>query len=251
MIRGVCFDMGGTLHLIDNPPAYKLAFAVWLKERLSDYGIELPDEASVLEGVLAHAAERYKLVSDACCKEYNPVAIWHDFFLEKYDIPVRQIAPLAEELCFRYDYCRSHIVRREEIRETFSALKNMGCKTGIISNIISRTVVPQFLADYGIDHLTDCIVTSCESGIRKPDPAIFRIAEERLALSAQELAYVGDTISRDVIGTRNAGWAMMIRIKTPAPSKRDASLKAEEHPADALIEDLYEIPAIIAAYNSR
>ena len=39
-------------------------------------------------------------------------------------------------------------------------LKGMGLKLGIISNIISRSVVPHFLAEYGILDLMDCVVTS-------------------------------------------------------------------------------------------
>ena len=61
-------------------------------------------------------------------------------------------------------------MRRPHLQEMFHELREMGLRTGMISNIISRSVVPHFLAEYGILDQMDCIVTSSETGIRKPDP---------------------------------------------------------------------------------
>ena len=58
-------------------------------------------------------------------------------------------------------------------------------------------------------------------------------------------AYVGDTISRDVLGTRNAGWAMMIQIRNPAIAHRDTGMEHSGYTPDALIEDLAEIPSLL------
>ena len=64
-------------------------------------------------------------------------------------------------------------------------------------------------------------------------------------LRPEELAYVGDTISRDVIGTRKAGWALMIQISNPSIAHRDAGLENAGWEPDYRIEDLAEIPAIL------
>ena len=127
----------------------------------------------------------------------------------------------------------------------------MGLRLGVISNIISRSVVPHFLAEYDILRDMDCVITSAETGIRKPSPDIFRIAEETLGLKPEELAYVGDTISRDVRGTRNAGWALMIRISFPGTAHRDAGLENAGYEPDYLIHELDEIPAIIREVNKN
>ena len=37
--------------------------------------------------------------------------------------------------------------------------------------------MPQYLAEYGLDSYMDCVLLSCTAGSRKPDPAIFRLAE--------------------------------------------------------------------------
>ena len=79
---------------------------------------------------------------------------------------------------------------------------------------------------------------------------IFRVAERRLGLAPEELAYVGDTISRDVRGTRNAGWALMIRIRFPGTAHRDAGLENAGFEPDFTVNELYEIPAIIRSVNA-
>ena len=136
-------------------------------------------------------------------------------------------------------------MRRPHLKETMEALKAMGLRLGVISNIISRSVVRHFLAEYGIEELMDCVITSAETGIRKPSPEIFRAAEKAMDLRPEELAYVGDTISRDVIGTRKAGWALMIQISNPSIAHRDAGLENAGWEPDYRIEDLAEIPAIL------
>jgi putative hydrolase of the HAD superfamily len=51
----------------------------------------------------------------------------------------------------------------------------------------------------------ECVIDSTVVGIEKPDPRIFHIALEHLALDAGRCAYVGDTVTFDVNGARAAG----------------------------------------------
>lgn len=60
------------------------------------------------------------------------------------------------------------------------------------------------------------VVMSSNAGIRKPDPEIFHIAVDQLGLERKECAYVGDTISRDVIGAREVGLGLVIQMHNPA-----------------------------------
>ena len=245
MIKAVLFDLGGTLHKSSSPPGRDLWFAQRLIERFSDYGIKLEGGAELLAGRLAINSEVYKHESEITLRELPSAQIWSDYYLREYGLERERLEPFAEELSFLYDYERPCVMRREHLRETMMELKAMGLRLGVISNIISRSVVRHFLAEYGIEELMDCVITSAETGIRKPSPEIFRAAERALGLGPEELAYVGDTISRDVIGTRNAGWAMMIQIRNPSITHRDAGLEHSGYMPDALIEDLAEIPSVL------
>lgn len=245
MIKAVLFDLGGTLHTAEKPKGRDVWFAERLIGRLSDYGIQIDDTPQGLAEYLNASAEAYKHASELSRRELPADEIWADYYLKKYNISKEAIGICAEELSFLYDYERVKIMRRPHLQEMFHELKEMGLRTGMISNIISRSVVPHFLAEYGILDQMDCIVTSSETGIRKPDPGIFRVAEERLGLRPDELAYVGDTISRDIMGTRNAGWKLMIQISNPSIAFRDAGLEDSGFKADKVVTDLMEIPPIL------
>ncbi len=245
MIRAVLFDLGGTLHTSSTSPERDLWFCRRILDRMGDYGIHLDGGAELLVRRLPVNSEIYKHESEQTLRELPAAEIWSKYYLREYGLTGEQLAPFAEELSFLYDYERPRVMRRPHLMETMVELKAMGIRLGVISNIISRSVVRHFLAEYGIEEMMDCVITSAETGIRKPSPEIFRIAEEAMGLKPEELAYVGDTISRDVIGTRNAGWAMMIQISNPSIAHRDAGLENAGWEPDYRIEDLAEIPAIL------
>lgn len=250
MIKAVLFDLGGTLHTGSSPEGRDIWFASRIIDRLADYGIVLDAAPEQLAAELAVQSEVYKHLSEQTLTEYPPARIWNDFYLRAYNIGQERLEPFAEELSFLYDYERPRVMRRPGLYAVMDELHGMGLRLGVISNIISRTVVPHFLAEYGIDRFMDCVVTSASTGIRKPSPEIFRIAERELGLGPDELAYVGDTISRDVIGTRNAGWKLMIRIRHEATAFRDTGLDPEKYKADYMIDSLTEIPDIIRRENA-
>jgi putative hydrolase of the HAD superfamily len=77
-----------------------------------------------------------------------------------------------------------------------------GVRIGVISN--SEGTIAQQLADVGID--CGDVIDSGVVGIAKPDPAIFRLALDRLGGSADDATHVGDAWAADVEGALAAGW---------------------------------------------
>jgi 5'-nucleotidase len=57
----------------------------------------------------------------------------------------------------------------------------------------------------GLDQFADELVVSAEVGVSKPDPEIFRVAMNRLGVSAQQTVMVGDSWAADIEGARAAG----------------------------------------------
>lgn len=249
MIKAVAFDLGGTLHTSDSPPGRAEWFARRVLDRLADYGVVLDASPAELAARLHENSEAYKRASELDRRERPAAEIWSEWYLRDWAIGRERLAPIAEELSFLYDYERPRVMRRPHLKETMDRLRGMGLRLGLISNIISTSVAPHFLEEYGIRDYMDCIVLSSVTGIRKPDPGIFRAAERELGLAPSELAYVGDTISRDVIGARNAGWRLMIQIGSTASALRDKGLEGPQYRPDYRIDDLAEIPAIIASFS--
>jgi putative hydrolase of the HAD superfamily len=89
----------------------------------------------------------------------------------------------------------------------------------------------------------NCIYLSVQSQIRKPNSSIFDAACCDLGLKNNEVVYVGDTISRDVIGSKNARLKACIRIKSNF--KDEASFKDTPY----IINDLKEIFELIKKIN--
>ncbi len=251
MIQAVLFDLGGTLHTADSPEGRQNWFAQRLLERLRDYGITLDVQAEELASLLKQNGEIYKHHSEKTLRELPADEIWSEFYLHGLGVSREQLSPIAEELSFLYDYERMRVMRRPHLAETITGLRAMGLRLGLISNIISRSVAPHFLEEYGIADEMDCVILSSVTGIRKPDAGIFRIAEREMGLGPESLAYVGDTLSRDVLGVRNAGWRCMIQIKNPSVRHRDVAFEGTGLAPDYLIEDLAEIPALIEKENQK
>jgi len=65
-------------------------------------------------------------------------------------------------------------------------------RTGLLSNA-SDAVTPEFIAErYGLGGLFDVEIVSALVGLAKPDPAIFRLALERLGTAPEATIFVDD-----------------------------------------------------------
>lgn len=81
-------------------------------------------------------------------------------------------------------------------------IKDAGITTGILTNNVHewrawRDVVPVGLFDHVVD--------SCEVGLRKPDPAIYALVQERCGVSGDELLFLDDH-QGNVEAALDLGW---------------------------------------------
>lgn len=250
MIRAVLFDVGGTLHEVRRESGLDLRFSQLLLDRLAQCGITLPIDAAALTPLLHQNAETYKHWSEEHRVELPACRIWNEYYLGDFHVGEERLRPISEELSVLYDAVRVRNVPRPHMRETIHTLFDMGLVLGIISNIISQTFVPQLLEEYGIAPCMSCVILSSTAGVRKPDARIFEKAADACGVPCSQMAYVGDTLSRDVLGCRNAGLALSVQIRNPSIAHRDTAFKNTVAP-DVRIDDLAEIPGIIRSYNSR
>ena len=250
MITTLLFDLGGTLHSVIRKEDSMRRYTERLIRRLSDYGIVLDTTPERLAVSLHENAEAYKHSTEQTLIELPAAKIWNEYYLREFHIGEDRLAPIAEELSFLYDYDRLTLMRKTRLKETIETLHDMGVRMGIVSNIISTSLVPHLLNEYGIAQYMECIVMSSATGIRKPDPRIFAIAMEEMGVTAEETGYVGDTISRDVVGARNAHLGLVVRLDNPSIAHRDAAYKGPDAPqADYVIHELYELPEILREIN--
>ncbi|MEA2625922.1 MAG: putative hydrolase of the superfamily [Candidatus Binatota bacterium] len=106
-------------------------------------------------------------------------------------------------------------------------------RLGVVSNFYGN--LDALLAEAGLAPLLDVVIESVRVGVAKPDPAIYRIAAERMGLPPGAIAMVGDNFDRDVRPARAVGM-------------RGIWLRRGDHPppepgvADLVISTLADIP---------
>jgi putative hydrolase of the HAD superfamily len=82
-------------------------------------------------------------------------------------------------------------------------LRAGGFRLAVVSN--SEGTVEVMLEEVGLRHHFETVLDSAVVGLVKPDPRIFKLALDRLGVSASEAVMVGDSPSADVGGARSAG----------------------------------------------
>jgi HAD superfamily hydrolase (TIGR01549 family) len=94
-------------------------------------------------------------------------------------------------------------------------------RVGIVSNNLLEEQQDK-LRHCGLDELIDALVVSEEAGVSKPDPAIFRIALDRLGCRADQAVMLGDSWAADIIGALSAEiraiWFNPLGKPSPDPS---------------------------------
>jgi len=78
-------------------------------------------------------------------------------------------------------------------------------RLGLVSNFDHAPTARRILKDCGVSELFEVILISDEFGRRKPHRAIFEAALASLQVLPQQALFVGDNLTDDVGGARNAG----------------------------------------------
>lgn len=71
-----------------------------------------------------------------------------------------------------------------------TALRERGMRLALVSNCSSLT--RRVLAESGLEGLVDAVVLSCDVGLRKPDPAMLRLALERVECDPSDAMLLDD-----------------------------------------------------------
>ncbi len=95
-------------------------------------------------------------------------------------------------------------------RDVVKGLREDGYRVGVVSN--SDGTVADALDTAGFGGLFELIIDSGNVGVSKPDPAIFGVALDELAVPADRVWYVGDSHFHDVGGARAAGLQAAVLI---------------------------------------
>lgn len=212
-IQAVFFDLGGTIDTHRYTRELRLERTSSIQQRLLSAGINMGLSNEKLYDVISTGVARYHAWSMQTLEELPPQIVWNNFILPNYSFDQIALDAIAEDLMCFIETQYYERTMRPEIPEVLEAIKQMGLKIGLISNVNSRGQVPANLAAYNLSKYFDPIVLSCEYGRRKPDPAIFHYAARLAKVPTSHCVQVGDRITRDILGARRAGFGLAIQIK--------------------------------------
>jgi len=191
--KAVILDFGGTLSdggLEWGP--YHEAIRIILTGR--GYDVEMEELKRTLNGAL-QALNRVR----ARGRERTFEEVYADF-LGRLGILVD-----AELLRLLYDNFKVYY-RSEYYHCVEDVLRELSAKykVALLSNTMSDQP-RELLEDSGLDRYFDVIVCSRDTGVRKPNPEIFRLVLSELGVEPGETVHVGDSVEADMYGARDSG----------------------------------------------
>jgi putative hydrolase of the HAD superfamily len=114
-------------------------------------------------------------------------------------------------LRIRSRFYRRALTPRRGALTTLARLRMENYKIGLITDCSCE--LPNAWSSTPFAPLIDAAVFSCQVGMRKPDPRIYRFAYTRLGVAPGDCLYVGDGSSRELTGALAVGMhPLLIRV---------------------------------------
>jgi HAD superfamily hydrolase (TIGR01662 family) len=247
-VRAVLFDLFNTLILLKNDDAFYMPSLIKLHKSLLRNGVT----TSFDDFSQAYFETRDKLYAET------------EKRLEEPHFNIRVSQTLRK---FGYDFGASHpiVTRATEAfsekfiqyayleKDTKISLEKLHTryKLGVVSNFNIPELVGILLEKFGLNEFFDVVVISGAVNIRKPSLEIFQKAIKTLQIEPSEAVYVGDTLSVDVKGAKNAGMrSILIRRNSSVPTDstsfiykpRDYGVEVQP---DGVVESLKELQNLL------
>ena len=250
MITTVLFDMGGTLEDIWVDEESRREAIGRLNALLREWGMDPGVSEEELRASVDRGWKRYDAVRSDGDVELKPTQIWGDYILTEFDLPRERLLPHCEEIAHMWEVTYYHRRLRAGVPEMLEELKKAGLKLGIISNTAALYQVFDSLEEYGIRDYFQDVTLSSVTGFRKPSRDIFTVSLRQMQSGPEECVYVGDTVSRDVIGSKRAGFAAAIQIGSRLTQEKDEHLEKAEAP-DYVIDEIYDTARVVRELMNR
>ena len=184
--RGVFFDAGETL--VHPAPSFPELFAeIVTREGYPREPLAISDGVALVSDEFRRASHEQMLWTTSPERSRRFWLGVYERFLDVLDLPRGD--GLAETL-YREFTDRDNYAAFDDVRPTLETLRDAGAVLGVISNY--EAWLEDLLADLRLVELLPIRVISGVVGIEKPDPAIFRLALDRVDLPPEDVAYVGD-----------------------------------------------------------
>jgi len=219
-IRACVFDAYGTLFDVHAAVA---ALRLQIGERgdaLSQLWRAKQLEYTWLRSLMGRHADFWQVTGDAL-----------DHALERTGVDAAMRAPLLQAYLTLDAY--------PEVADVLRRLRATGCRLAILSNG-APAMLAAAVDNAGIGALLDAVLSVEEVGVYKPDPRVYRLAVERLALPAEQIAFLSSN-AWDVHGAAAFGLRPVWVNRLAAPAERLPGRAERE------LRDLSGLPGLLGA----
>ena len=231
-IEAIFLDVGNTLRILTKNEAHQAA----ARQKMAEL-VGTDEDPAVFCQKVDERYKTYRKWAFEQLREASESELWTRWLAPEF--PAERIAPLGTELTYQYRQSMGLRVMVAGGKQVVLELYHRGYTLGIISNVITSQEIPDWLeADQLAPYFKSVVLSSVE-GIRKPDPAIYLEAARRAEVDPARCVYVGDNLKRDVTGTREAGFGMVIILTSPQ-ELAVAEISTENRP-DAIIHEFTEL----------
>jgi HAD superfamily hydrolase (TIGR01509 family) len=239
MIRGVFFDVGGTLYSYGNMQPAMTSLLQELAVRL-----ELGDDVPALAG---HYQSANQEVDRLFAK--RPSYLFHEYFENIFTSFLKRID--KPHLRNHFDWFaarqRDKLIGSLDImpdcHQVLERLKSMGLYLSAVSNADENQLTP--LVERAELHRWLTHWTSSEAAQScKPDRRIFELALKKSGLAVDEVLFVGDSPEQDILGAHAAGMATVLICAAAGPAPMHVGHETPD--PDFNIQRLDELPAIVS-----
>ncbi len=236
-IKGVFFDLGGTLRIVEKVPEHQERAKVRMAQLAGREDVE------AFINMVEARYEPYREWALGENREAGDYELWHQWLLP--ELGEERLRAVCHEMTYQYRQVKGlrHVV--EGGLQVIRGLYERGYRLGIISNLIGEDEIPNWLREDGLAQYFDAVVLSSVCHIRKPDPAIYRMGCEQLGLEPEECVSVADNLGRDITGAKAAG--IGANILFISPEKLAKKTITDENRPDYIVHrfiDILDLPIL-------
>lgn len=231
-IEAIFLDLGNTLRILFQDENHQARARKQIAQLINS-----TESANLLCDRLDERYKQYRKWAFQTRIEVPETELWTKWLLP--DVPADRIIPIATELTFQYRQTMGKRLIQPDAKQVITELSRRGYQLGIISNVITSQEVPDWLKEDGLTDYFKAVVLSSVFGRRKPDPEIYWEGSRQIGVPPGRCAYVGDNLSRDVEGTRTAGFGMAIILINR--DKYEKQLPLTENLPDVIIHQLKQL----------
>lgn len=212
IIRAIFIDLGGTFRVVEDNVPYKTA----ARKRIAKLtGTDMEPEAfhSLIE-------QRYDGYRDWALKymcEAPEDMLWTRWLAPECDHALLQ--QNAVELTYELRRAKGERVVVENGIETVKELVRRGYKVGVISDLIGTKEIDEWLDRDGLRPYFCTVQQSSVTMLRKPHPAIYFLALNEAQARPEESVFIGDNLTRDIIGAKASNFGATIAVEYPDAKK--------------------------------